>query len=141
MGFTRHEKARVGGRVSRFSILLQGGVYALLAVQIGWIFTGPFRDHSYGNWAPFHEHATYHVDAWVDGRALQPHEIRERYGVYRHFYDVRTDRDWQLNRMQHILGLIERVEAAAPPEEQARVVVRYRINGGEEEEWAWSPNP
>jgi len=127
--------------VRGFPKFIRFGVWGLLLFQVVWILFGPLRDHSYGNWAPFHEHATYHVEAWMGDRALSHGEIQTRYRIYQHFYDAKTQRDWQLNRMNHILGLIERVEAASPVEEQARVVVRYRINGGEEEEWEWPPNP
>ena len=111
------------------------GVGLFLAAQVAWILTGPWRDHSYGNWAPFHEHATYTVEAVVDGEPLSPEQIRARYGCYAHFYDQETDRDWQLNRMSHGLGWNRVVEAASP--QQAEVSVRYRVNGGPEQRWTW----
>ncbi|MCB9676358.1 MAG: hypothetical protein H6737_14640 [Alphaproteobacteria bacterium] len=115
--------------------LAGAAVGVLFAAQAVWIATGPLRPHSYGNWAPFHEHATYTVDARIDGVRLDPAGVRARYGCYAHFYDAATDRDWQLNRMQHVLGWIERVErSSAHP---AEVRVRYRIDGGPEQLWEW----
>ena len=112
-----------------------GGIALILGIQVAWIVARPLHEHSYANWAPFHEHATYTVHAVVDGHLLTPAEVRERYGCYAHFYDVDRQQDWQLNRMSHVLHWIRRVEEHRS--EQAEITVHYRINGGAEETWQW----
>lgn len=99
----------------------------LLAVQVPLALSLPFREDRWLGWAPFHETATYTIEAG----GLDADGIRDRYGLYRRLGP--DGRDWQTNRMAHVLQLVALVESRSP--DPLPVRVRFRVNGGPEQIW------
>ena len=103
-----------------------------LLAQVLSIAVGPWTGGR-RTWAPFHEHATYRIDARLNGETLDAEGIRARYHLYGPHYDASRGLDWQTNRIEHVFEVITRVEARAA--ERATVEVHYTVDGVEHEPW------
>ena len=102
---------------------------AFLAAQLGGIAWARFTPTRYFAWAPYDQISLYSVEVTVDGRALAPDEVELRYGFPLWGRDNRS--------MHHVLDAVRQFEETYGAGDGAQVVIRYTVNGGEEERWAW----
>ena len=87
------------------------------------------RPSTYFRWAPFDIQAEYWVRVEIDGRGLTDEQVEERYrqppvGIESH-------------SIEHLQVLIEQYEQTYGRQDGAKVLMNYRINGGEMEQWRW----
>lgn len=99
----------------------------LLSAQLGAIVHARFVPSRYFAWAPYDRITLYRISAEVDGRRLTPAEIRARYGLPAHGRDNRAPR--------HVVDILSGYERTYGSREDARVLLRYRTNGGPERVW------
>jgi hypothetical protein len=102
---------------------------SLLLFQLGAIGYARFVPSRYFCWAPFDAQNEFVIDARVGGRELTAEEIRRRYR--------RPQRGVDNRAVQHVKDIIIGYETTYGAGEGAEVVLRYRVNGGEERTWRW----
>jgi hypothetical protein len=100
---------------------------SLLLFQIGAILYARFVPARYFCWAPYDMQTDYELQVMIGGRTLTPPEIRGRYRRGAKGTDNRS--------AQHVIDIVQGVEERR--REGAEVVMRYRVNGGEERTWQW----
>ena len=107
------------------------GVTLLLtqAVLIVYSRATPAR---YFCWAPFDMQTDYVLDVTVNGHKLNAAEVRKRYRRPMKGTDNRS--------VQNLIDILQGYEERYAGAKKARIVMRYRINGKEEREWAY-PQP
>jgi hypothetical protein len=103
----------------------------LLALQAGGIVYARFVPARYFCWAPYDMQTEYTLEVRVRGRELTAAEVQRRYRRPRKGSDNRS--------AQHLIDIIEAVEARQPATERAQVVMRYRVNGKEQPAWRSTP--
>jgi hypothetical protein len=102
----------------------------LFAFQLGAIVYARFVPTRYFCWAPFDIQTDYVASAAVNGKKLTPAEFRERYR--------RPGRGFDNRSPQHVIDMLQQVEEKrARLGERATIVMKYRVNGKEEQEWRW----
>ncbi|MDI1449842.1 hypothetical protein [Polyangium sp. 6x1] len=101
----------------------------LLALQVGAIVVARFVPSRYFCWAPNDSSSEYRIEAVVDGRALDDAEIERRYHIGAAGVESRS--------MQLVLDVVRGYEETRGRQAPARVVIRYRVNGGEPRTWSW----
>src|SRR5262245_64870093 len=108
------------------------GVTVLIAqvVLIAVARTTPAR---YFCWAPFDMQTDYRLEVTLDGRALAASEIRARYRRPATGTDNRS--------VQNLIDILEGYEERYAGGHKAVIRMRYRINGKEEQEWRYLPQP
>lgn len=102
---------------------------ALLVGQVVMAGVARFHDDRFFTWAPHDEWTDFEIEATVDGRPLSPAEIVERYGYTAVGAEPRAG--------AHVLRAVRLAEKREHADDPAAVVVRYRVNGGEEQTWSW----
>ena len=102
---------------------------ALLAFQVGAIVYARFTDSRYFCWAPYDTQTDFVIEASVNGKALTAEQIRARYRRSPEGVDNRSPR--------HVQDIVAGVESLYHAEDPAEVILRYRVNGGEERIWQW----
>ena len=103
----------------------------MLLFQIAMIAYARFVPSRYFCWAPYDIQSAYRLDVSIGGRALTPAQIRSRYRRPKQGVDNRS--------IQHVMDIVQQYEQTYGAADQARVVMNYRINGKEEQEWRWPP--
>ena len=101
----------------------------LLALQAGAIVRARFADDRYFCWAPFDQQTEYRIEIQVGDESLAPEQIRLRYRRPSAGVDNRS--------AHHLFDIITRAEQKFEKRGHSRVVVRYRVNGHEEQEWRY----
>ena len=105
----------------------------LFAFQLGAIVYARFVPTRYFCWAPFDIQTDYSATAVVNGKKLSAVEFRARYRRAARGFDNRSPR--------HVIDMLEQVEQKrARLGEQATIVMKYRVNGKEMQEWRWPPD-
>ena len=99
----------------------------LLAAQIALIGYARFVPSRYFCWAPFDMQTDYALEVTIAGRALTADEIRKRYRRPKRGSDNRA--------VQNLIDIIQGYEERYGRSDNAQVVMKYRINGGQEQEW------
>lgn len=99
----------------------------LLVFQLSAIVYARFVPSRYFCWAPFDMQTDYRLDVTVNGRRLSPAEVRQRYRRPAQGTDNRS--------FQHIIDIIEQTERHYHPENETVVIMTYRSNGKQEEQW------
>jgi hypothetical protein len=107
---------------------LAAGV-ALLVFQLAMIVYARFVPSRYFCWAPFDVQTEYKLQVTVNGRPLTGKEIRSRYRRPQAGTDNRSP--------QHVIDIIQGYEQNYGRSDQAQVVMRYRVNGKQEQVWRW----
>ena len=102
---------------------------ALLAFQVGAIVHARFVPERYFCWAPFDQQTDYRLEATVNGRNLTPGEISQRYR--------RSARGTDNRSYQHIIDIVQRTEQQYHSDDRVEVVLTYRINGRQEQQWRY----
>lgn len=88
---------------------------AFFAAQLAWLWPS--------TWAPFHEHAVYRLAMDVDGGTLGTKALLERFHLSTWHYAAARDENWETNRLDAVVDLIERARPPAP------VRVEGSVNG------------
>ena len=83
-------------------------------------------------WAPFDMQTDYTLDVTLDGRKLSPPEIRQRYRRPAKGTDNRS--------VQNLIDIIQGYEERYAGNERAHILMRYRINGKQEQIWTYPTN-
>ena len=107
---------------------LAAGV-ALLVFQLAMIVYARFVPSRYFCWAPFDIQTEYKLQVTVNGRPLTSKEIRSRYRRPQTGADNRSP--------QHVIDIIQGYEENYGRNDRAQVMMRYRVNGKQEQVWRW----
>ena len=106
----------------------------LFAFQLGAIVYARFVPTRYFCWAPYDIQTDYVATAAVDGKTLTEAEFRKRYRRSSRGFDNRSP--W------HVIDMFRQVEEKRSKlGERATIVMKYRVNGKEAQEWRWPPQP
>lgn len=105
---------------------------SLLAFQLGAIVYARFVPARYFCWAPFDMQTDYRLDVTVNGKKLKAEQIQQRYHRGAKGTDNRST--------QHLIDIIEQTEQRYHPDDRTMVIMTYRVNGKEEQEWRY-PQP
>jgi hypothetical protein len=106
----------------------------LFAFQLGAIVYARFVPTRYFCWAPYDIQTDYVATATVNGKTLSGAEFRSRYRRNSRGFDNRSP--W------HVIDMFRQVEEKRSKlGEQATIVMKYRVNGKEPQEWRWPPQP
>ena len=104
----------------------------LLAFQLAAIVYARFVPTRYFCWAPFDIQTDYTATSTVNGHTLTAAEFQKRYRRARHGFDNRSP--------QHVIDMLQQVEEKRVAlGDQATIVMKYRVNGKEPQEWHWPP--
>lgn len=121
--------ARIAPNGERLKVSWRLGLAtAFIVAQFVMIFVGLGLDNRFYTWAPHDQQARYEIAVTLDGRELTDREVNIRYGRSNGI-DPRA--------AAHVLNIVEQFETTYGSEDNAQVVVRYWINGGEEQVWEW----
>ena len=102
---------------------------ALLLFQVVMIVYARFVPSRYFCWAPFDIQTEYKLQVEVDGHALNAKEVRARYRRQQNGTDNRSP--------QHVMDIVQGYEETYGRSKPARVEMRYRVNGKQEQVWRW----
>jgi hypothetical protein len=104
---------------------------ALLLFQVVMIVYARFVPSRYFCWAPFDVQTEYKLQVHVNGKTLSANEIRARYRRPQNGTDNRSP--------QHVMDIIEGYERTYGKNDHSTVVMRYRVNGKQDQTWQWPP--
>jgi len=102
---------------------------AILGFQVAMIVYARFVPSRYFCWAPYDIQTEYRLRVEVNGRELTGREIRARYRRPQQGTDNRSP--------QHVMDIVAGYEERYGRNDHARVTMRYRVNGKEEQIWRW----
>jgi hypothetical protein len=102
-----------------------------LALQIGAILQARFIPERFFCWAPFDEHSYFRIEVEVAGRRLSRAEVEAR-------YRYRAE-GWEPRSIHNVISIVRQYESSYGRGSDARVTIRYVVNGHPEETWTW-PN-
>jgi len=111
------------------AVLIIGIVF--VGAQFAMIGVGLFGDLRYFTWAPHDQQARFMIEATVDGVDLTSEEVHARYG---------RSSGVDPRAISHVLNIVRQRETTYGADDDATVLVRYWVNGKEEEQWHWPPN-
>jgi hypothetical protein len=94
---------------------------AFLALQAALMVRAHLAGDRYFCWAPHDMQTEYFISATLNGRPLDDAAIRARYLLASH--------GWDSHHWRHVVDAVQLRERRALPGEQARVELRYRVNG------------
>ncbi len=104
----------------------------LFVFQLGAIAYARFVPTRYFCWAPYDIQTDYVATSIVNGHPLTAAEFQKRYRRARRGFDNRSP--------QHVIDMLQQVEEKrAAQGDQATIVMKYRVNGKEPQEWHWPP--
>src|SRR5262245_53492098 len=106
---------------------------ALLGFQLGALVYARFVPSRYFCWAPFDMQTDYRLEVTVNGKKLSPAEIQKRYRRPAKGTDNRSSR--------HIMDIVEQTERRCHPYDRVEVLMTYRVNGKQEQQWHHPPQP
>lgn len=102
-----------------------------VAAQFAMIGFARTTDLRYFTWAPHDQQARFEISVHIDGEPLSPDDVHDRYG---------RSRGLDPRAAAHVINIVEQYERTYGSGDDAEVVVRYWINGGEEQQWHWPPD-
>ncbi len=102
---------------------------ALLLFQLAMIGYARFVPSRYFCWAPYDMQTDYRLEVTVNGIPLTPNQILRRY--------QRPARGTDNRSVQHIIDIVQQYEEGYGGPDQAQVLMKYRVNGKEEQNWRW----
>jgi hypothetical protein len=105
---------------------------AILGFQVFMIGYARFVPSRYFCWAPYDIQTEYRLQVSVNGQPLTAKQIQARYRRPKSGTDNRSP--------QHVIDMIQGYEETYGRNDRAEVIMRYRVNGKEEQEWRW-PRP
>src|SRR5947209_3821108 len=101
----------------------------LFAFQIGAIVYARFVPSRYFCWAPFDMQTDYCLEVTVNGKKLFSAQIQQRYH--------RPARGTDNRSSQHLMDIVEQAEQRYHPQDCTEVLMTYRINGKQEQQWRY----
>jgi hypothetical protein len=102
----------------------------LFVFQLGAIVYARFVPTRYFCWAPFDIQTDYVATSTVNGHQLTANEFQKRYRRPRRGFDNRSP--------QHVIDMLQQVEEKrAALGDSATIVMKYRVNGKQQQEWRW----
>ncbi len=101
----------------------------MLAFQVAAIGYARFVPARYFCWAPYDMQTDYRLDVTVNGKKLTPAEIQKRYRRPAKGTDNRSS--------QHVKDIIEQAEQRYHPDDHPEVIMTYRVNGKQEQQWRY----
>jgi hypothetical protein len=116
--------------VKHIRTIIGAGLLLFQLVMIGYARFVPAR---YFCWAPYDIQTEYRLDVSVGGRTLTAAEIRQRYRRPKKGVDNRS--------IQHVMDIVQQYEETYGRSDRAQVLMKYRINGKEEQEWQYPSRP
>jgi len=102
---------------------------AYLLFQLVMVVYARFDASAHFHWAPFDIQNEYWISVEIDGETLGENEIARRYNERAVGVDPHA--------IEHLIRVIRRYEQTYGRDDNATVVVRYRINGREVQQWHW----
>ncbi len=102
---------------------------ALLLLQLGSVAHARFVSSRWLAWAPNDYTTWYKLEVSVNGRPLSAPEIEKR-------YQLPAEYVYQ-NAVQNVMDIVRQYEQTYGCKEHARVVLVYRVNGKQTQEWRW----
>ncbi len=103
----------------------------LFAFQLGAIAYARFVPTRYFCWAPYDIQTDYVATSVVNGHTLTAAEFQKT--VHR-----RPRRGFDNRSPQHVIDMLQQAEEKhAAPGESAVIVMKYRVNGKDPQEWHW----
>jgi hypothetical protein len=106
---------------------------ALLAFQVFMIGYARFVPSRYFCWAPYDIQTEYKLEATVNGKRLNGKQIQARYHRPKQGADNRSP--------QHVIDMLQGYEESYGRGDRTEIVMKYRVNGKEEQEWRWPVHP
>ena len=100
-----------------------------LLLQVGGIAYARFTPERFFCWAPYDQHTKFEVFVTIDGNTLSHEETVARYQ-----YKMR---DWEQRSIHNVMSLISQYENTYGYMDNANVLMRYSINGHQEQEWTF----
>ena len=104
---------------------------AFLLFQLVMIVCARFVPSRYFCWAPYDAQSEYSLEVRINGRSFTSQEIRRRYRRPQKGVDNRS--------IQHVIDIVQQYEETRGGKDHARVIMKYRVNGGAEKQWQWPP--
>src|SRR5207245_1462427 len=101
----------------------------LLLFQLGAIVYARFVPTRYFCWAPYDMQTDYRLEVTVNGKPLTAEQIRRRYRRPQKGTDNRS--------VSHVTDILRQYQERYARGEDTRIVMRYRINGKDEQIWRW----
>ena len=101
-----------------------------LAAQLIPVIQARFVPSRWLCWAPGDYAVQYEIEVQSRGRALEPSEIQKRYGL--------ASQGWYENPPANIMDIVRQYEQTLGKNDAARVVLTYRLDGGEKQQWRWA---
>jgi hypothetical protein len=101
----------------------------LLALQAGAVVHARFSSARYFCWAPHDSQTEYRIEAMASGEPLDDATLGRRYRF--------PPTGVEAYSSQHVLDIVRQYEETYGRDDEVRVVVRYRVNGGAPQEWRW----
>ncbi len=102
---------------------------SLLAFQLGAVVYARFVPARYFCWAPFDMQTDYQLAVTVNGQPLSAAAIQQRYRRPARGTDNRSSR--------HVMDIIEQTEQRYHPDDRTTVLMTYRVNGKQEQQWRY----
>lgn len=99
----------------------------LLLFQVGAILYARFVPTRYFCWAPFDMQTDYRLVVTVNGKHLTDQEIARRYRRGAKGTDNRS--------YHHVIDILEQTEKRYHSDDVTEIVMTYRINGKQEQQW------
>src|SRR5260370_26790045 len=104
-----------------------GAGVTLLLFQMAMIVNARFVRARYFCWAPYDIQTQYKLEATVNGHRLNGKEVRARYRRPQTGTDNRSP--------QNLIDILQGYEETYGRNDHAQIVMRYRVNGKEEQTW------
>lgn len=102
---------------------------AFLVLQAGLVLAARFTPARYFCWAPHTAQVQFQIEVHVAGRQLSQPEVWQRYGF--------NSRDWEAHAACHVMDAVRMYESSLGRDDNARITMHYRINGGDLHTWHW----
>jgi hypothetical protein len=115
------------GRTRIRRIHAVGIVFLLL--QAGSILYARFTDERFFCWAPYDQHTRYRIEVEIDGGALDPESIQDR-------YRYRAEA-WEPRNIANVFSIVKQYETSYGQSDSAKVRIFYRKNGMPQRIWEW----
>lgn len=114
----------------------------MLSLQLLMIVCARFNIPKYFCWAPHDQQCVYHLSVTIDGKPLTSKQINERYHLNTWRYWNNGAYKWvnlESRSIKNVKNMIRQYEATYGKNDRTKVVLSYRINGGQEQTWQWQP--
>ncbi|MDO5971184.1 hypothetical protein Q4Q35_15350 [Flavivirga aquimarina] len=98
-----------------------------LLFQVLLIIYARFVPERFFCWAPYDQHTQMEVEVVINNKKLTKKEIQERY----HYRSI----GWEKRSINNVFDIIKQYESTYGLNDNAKVVVKYSINGQKQQIW------